>query len=157
MTTRTTSPAKSPTTTGKAAVKTAPKASPEAASSPTAAALTRATAPGTPASPTGAAARVELKKKELIDAVVARTGIRKKFAKPAVEAMIDILGEAIGEGREVNLQPLGKIISRRTRDTANARVTVARIRQSKAASPALDPADRSDMDKSEPTVADLAE
>lgn len=98
-----------------------------------------------------------MKKRELIEAVVARTGIRKKFAKPAVEAMIDILGEAIGDGREVNLQPLGKITSKRSKDTPNARVTVARIRQSKSAAPALDPADRADEDKSIPGVADAAE
>ncbi|MCA9300045.1 MAG: hypothetical protein KDA28_13325, partial [Phycisphaerales bacterium] len=36
----------------------------------------------------------ELKKKELIEAVVERSGVRKKYAKPAVEAMIDILGES---------------------------------------------------------------
>ena len=99
----------------------------------------------------------ELKKRELIDAVVERSGVRKKYAKPAVEAMIDILGEAISEGRELNLQPLGKITRKRTKDTANARVTMARIRQSKAAGPAFDPADKADAGKSKETVADAAE
>lgn len=99
----------------------------------------------------------ELKKKELIETVVLRSGVRKKYAKPAVEAMIDILGEAIGQGRDLNLQPLGKITRKRTKDTPNARVTMARIRQSKAAGPALDPADNTDAAKPKETVADAAE
>ena len=99
----------------------------------------------------------ELKKRELIDEVVNRSGVRKKFAKPAIEAMIDVLAEAIAEGREVNLQPFGKIKHQRTKDTSNARITVAKIRQSKTAGPALDPADRADDDKSNETVAEPAE
>ncbi|MEQ8899321.1 MAG: HU family DNA-binding protein [Roseovarius sp.] len=99
----------------------------------------------------------ELKKRELIDEVVKRSGVRKKFAKPVVEAMIDVLGEAITEGREVNLQPFGKIKQQRTKDTANARITVARIRQSKSAGPALDPDDRADDDNSNETVAEPVE
>ncbi|MEQ8293580.1 MAG: HU family DNA-binding protein [Roseovarius sp.] len=99
----------------------------------------------------------ELKKRELIDEVVRRSGVRKKFAKPVIEAMIDVLGEAIAEGREVNLQPFGKIKQQRTKDTANARITVARIRQSKSAGPALDPEDRADDDNSNETVAETVE
>ncbi|WP_422029097.1 HU family DNA-binding protein [Roseovarius sp.] len=107
----------------------------------------------TPAESGGA----ELKKRGLIDEVVKRSGVRKKFAKPVIEAMIDVLGEAISEGREVNLQPFGKIKQQRTKDTANARITVARIRQSKSAGPALDPEDRADDDNSNETVAETVE
>jgi DNA-binding protein HU-alpha len=72
-----------------------------------------------------------LKKKELLDAVVERSGVRMKFAKPTVEAMMAVLGEAIAEGRDLNLPPMGKIKQQRTKDAANVRVTVAKIRQSK--------------------------
>ncbi|MEQ9259974.1 MAG: HU family DNA-binding protein [Roseovarius sp.] len=103
----------------------------------------------------------ELKKKELLDAVIERSGVRKKFAKPVVEAMIDILGEAIAEGREINLQPFGKIKHQRMVDSSNARVMVTKIRQSKSAAPALDPGDRADLeegeDSSKESVADPAE
>ena len=88
---------------------------------------------------------VELKKKELLEEVVERSGVKKKFAKPVVEAMIDVLGEALSEGREMNLQPLGKLKQQRTKDTSNAQIIVVKIRQSKAAGPALDPADRADL------------
>ncbi|MFC3615721.1 HU family DNA-binding protein [Lutimaribacter marinistellae] len=75
-------------------------------------------------------AEPDLKKKELIDLVVERSGVKKKFAKPAVEAMLAVLGEAIADGRPLNLQPLGKLRVNRAEDKANGRVTVAKIRQS---------------------------
>lgn len=99
----------------------------------------------------------ELKKKELIDLVTERADVRKKYAKPVVEAMIDILGEAIAEGRELNLQPFGKIKLQRTKDTPNARITVAKIRQSKSASPALDHGNDATQDNAKESVADAAE
>jgi len=74
-----------------------------------------------------------MKKKELIEAVVERSGVRKKFAKPAMEAMMEILGEAIAEGRDLNLPPMGKIKHQRVKEASNARITVAKIRQSKNA------------------------
>ncbi|MDT8327915.1 MAG: HU family DNA-binding protein [Roseovarius sp.] len=74
----------------------------------------------------------ELKKQELLDKVVTRTDVKKKFAKPVVEAVLEILGEALAEGRELNLQPLGKVKLNRIKEMANARVIVAKIRQPKA-------------------------
>lgn len=74
----------------------------------------------------------ELKKKELIDLVVARTGVKKKDAKPVVEAVMTVLGEAIGEGRELNLQPLGKIKVNKIKSMTNGKVMITRIRQSEA-------------------------
>ncbi|MEO3414013.1 HU family DNA-binding protein [Roseovarius sp. CAU 1744] len=76
---------------------------------------------------------VELKKPELIDLVVTRSEIKKKYAKPVVEAMLEILGETLSKGREMNLQPLGKVKYNRTKETTSARVVVTKIRQSKPA------------------------
>ena len=73
----------------------------------------------------------ELKKQELLAKVVERTDVKKKFAKPVVEAMLAILGEELAEGREMNLQPLGKIKHNRTKDTPNAKVIIVKIRQKK--------------------------
>jgi DNA-binding protein HU-alpha len=79
-----------------------------------------------------AASGSELKKQELISLVVERADVRKKYAKPVVEAVIEILGEALAEGREMNLQPFGKLKVNRAKDTANARIIVAKIRQAKS-------------------------
>lgn len=75
----------------------------------------------------------DLKKRELIDLVVARSGIKKKDAKPVVEAMLAVLGETIASGRELNLQPLGKLRINRSSDKGNGRVIICKLRQSLAA------------------------
>ena len=71
----------------------------------------------------------ELKKKELVDRVVARSGLRKRDVKPAVEAMLEVLGEALAAGEELNLPPLGKLKVTRAKEVANARILHCRLRQ----------------------------
>jgi len=84
--------------------------------------------------------QADLKKRELIDMVVERSGIKKKDAKPVVEAMLAVLGETVASGRELNLQPLGKLRINRTIDKSNGRVFVCKLRQSDASkSKAKDP------------------
>ncbi len=73
----------------------------------------------------------ELKKPELVDKAVEMSGIKKRFAKPAIEAALAILGEALKEGRDLNLQPLGKVMAKNTKETGSGTVINARIRQSK--------------------------
>lgn len=75
-------------------------------------------------------AAADLKKKELIDMVVERSEIKKKFAKPVVEAMLEVLGETIASGRELNLQPMGKLRINRTEEKSNGRIIVCKFRQS---------------------------
>ncbi len=75
----------------------------------------------------------ELKKKELIDLVVEKSAIAKKDAKPVIEAMLAVLGGAIAEGREMNLQPLGKVKYNRVKESENARIVILKLRQNKAA------------------------
>jgi DNA-binding protein HU-alpha len=78
----------------------------------------------------------DLRKRDLLDAVIASSGVHKKHAKPVVEAMMHTLGTAIAEGRTIDLQPMGKIKPQRTKDGPGARVVIAKIRQNKAAAPA---------------------
>lgn len=72
----------------------------------------------------------ELRKRELIDLVVARSDVKKKFVKPAVEAMLAILGEAISQERDLNLQPLGKLKVNRSADKGNGQVIICKLRRS---------------------------
>ncbi|MFZ7090502.1 HU family DNA-binding protein [Primorskyibacter sp. 2E233] len=74
--------------------------------------------------------KVEMKKKELIDLVVERSGVKKRDAKPAIEAALVILGQALADGRPLNLQPLGKVKVSNTKQKDNALVLNARVRQS---------------------------
>ncbi len=72
----------------------------------------------------------EMRKEQLLDEVAKRTGAKRKDVKPVVEAVLEIMGEAIGEGQELNLKPLGKVKIARTKLVANGRVINLRLRQS---------------------------
>ncbi|WP_299626990.1 HU family DNA-binding protein [uncultured Tateyamaria sp.] len=72
-----------------------------------------------------------MRKRELIDAVVAKSGIKKKDAKPVVEAMLHVLGAALQDGRELNLQPLGKVKVNREKKMAEGKVLITKIRQAR--------------------------
>ena len=74
----------------------------------------------------------DMRKVELIEAAVERAGVRKKFAKPAIEAALAILGEALDEGRDLNMRPLGKVKIQRSKKVANGTVIQARIRRPEA-------------------------
>jgi DNA-binding protein HU-alpha len=74
----------------------------------------------------------ELKKQELIAKVLGKSDAKKNDVKPIVEAVLDVLGEALADGRELNLPPFGKLKVNRAKETANARIIVAKIRQGKS-------------------------
>lgn len=116
-TTKTTTTAKKTTTT----LSTAAKPKPEAAATAPIPKVVKVSEP--------VAAEPDLKKKELLEEVVVRSGIKKKDAKPVVEAMLEILGESLADGRELNLQPLGKLRINRSEDHANYRIIVCKLRQ----------------------------
>ena len=71
-----------------------------------------------------------MRKKELIDMVVERSGNKKKDAKPIIEAMLAVLGDAVAEGRELNLQPFGKLKVNRCKDVPNGKVMICKLRRS---------------------------
>ncbi|MFP7673260.1 HU family DNA-binding protein [Marivita sp. S0852] len=71
----------------------------------------------------------ELKKKELIDTIVARSGVKKRDAKPVIEAMLAVLGETIANGRELNLAPMGKLKITRMKKTTKAHIITTRLRR----------------------------
>lgn len=63
----------------------------------------------TPKEPAVVAETTVLKKPELLDAVVARTNLKKRDVKPAVEAALAVIADALRDGTELNLPPLGKL------------------------------------------------
>ncbi len=103
------------TTTRKAAASSAVKAAPK----PVVVTETTATGGGQ-----------ELRKKELIDTVTERSGVKRREVKPVVEAMLAVLGQALADSREMNLQPLGKVKINRRKDLQSGTVLIAKVRQS---------------------------
>ncbi len=75
---------------------------------------------------------LELRKKELIDQVVARSGVKKRDAKPVVEAMLAVLGESIDAKRPLHLEPMGKLRVNRSKDTPNGRIHICKLRRKPA-------------------------
>ncbi len=123
---------KAPTTSAKAAVKSGATgaAAPTSATGAGTAPSSKAAKPTVVDTPQAVILGPVMRKKELIDAVVERSAIKKKDAKPVVDAMLAILGEALADNRELILPPLGRIKVRREKALPNGRVMVVKVRQS---------------------------
>ncbi|WP_158968275.1 HU family DNA-binding protein [Chachezhania sediminis] len=73
----------------------------------------------------------ELKRRDLIDMIVAETGVKKKFAKPVIDAMLAQMGATLAEGRPMNLPPMGKLRVNRSTETEGATTYFCRVRMPK--------------------------
>ena len=71
----------------------------------------------------------DLRKREIIEAAVARSGVKKKNAKPVVEAVLALLGEALAEGRGLNMPELGKVRIARRQPQPRGEVIVCKLRR----------------------------
>lgn len=70
-----------------------------------------------------------MRKTDLIDRVVLRSGVKKKDAKPAVEAALAVLGEALSDGEVLQLPPMGKLRVTRTVEQESGEVLVCKLRR----------------------------
>lgn len=78
-----------------------------------------------------------LKKSDLLDQIVARTNLKKRDVKPAVEAALALMGDALRDGNELNLPPLGKLRVVKSKDLdGGASVVTLKLRTPKNASAA---------------------
>ena len=98
----------------------------------------------------GETSSVVVKKPEFIERVVARSGLKKKDVKPALEAILAQLADELTEDKELSLPPFGKIMVNRTKDTANGTVVIAKVKLSK-------PVVKVDGNSSETPLADADE
>ncbi len=70
-----------------------------------------------------------LRKKELVERVVKRSGVKKKDAKPVIEVLLAELGEALAAGRGCALPPLGRLVVNREKELEDGRVIIVKVRQ----------------------------
>ncbi|MCC0064252.1 MAG: HU family DNA-binding protein [Defluviimonas sp.] len=82
-----------------------------------------------------------LKKKELVERVVAASGVKKKDAKSVVEATLRVLGDALAAGEDLVLPPFGKAKVNRQKDLGSGEMLVIKLRRN---GPAAKPADGED-------------
>ncbi|MCR8725623.1 HU family DNA-binding protein [Frigidibacter sp. ROC022] len=71
------------------------------------------------------------RKKELVDAVVASSGLKKKTVKPVVDAVLAEIGVALSRGDALNMPPLGKLLVNRTKDGPASEVLILKLRRVK--------------------------
>ncbi|WP_081625834.1 HU family DNA-binding protein [Yoonia vestfoldensis] len=77
----------------------------------------------------------QLKKPDLLDQVVARSLLKKRDVKPALDAALALIGEALARGDELILPPLGKIRVVKTKDIGDgAQLLTLKLRSTKDAS-----------------------
>ncbi len=72
---------------------------------------------------------VTMRRKELIERVAELTGGKKKDLREIVEAVLEVLGEALTKGEELNLPPLGKAKVNRQRDLTSGQVLIVKLRR----------------------------
>jgi hypothetical protein len=72
--------------------------------------------------------KTPIKKKQFLERAVANSGVKKKDAKPAIEAALALISEYLIAGEELNLPPLGKLKVNRIKDLPNAKVLVVKLR-----------------------------
>jgi nucleoid DNA-binding protein len=67
------------------------------------------------------APRDVLTKKDLVARAVEISGVKKKDARPSVEAALQVVLSALAEGNEVNVPPMARSASSRKRPSRAAR------------------------------------
>jgi DNA-binding protein len=77
-------------------------------------------------------ATVMLRKKDMLQRLAERTGMRKNQIKPVMEAVLAELGDALIKGESLNLPPLGKLSVNRSIAQENADVVICKLRRAKA-------------------------
>ncbi|WP_168222988.1 HU family DNA-binding protein [Oceanicola sp. D3] len=87
----------------------------------------------TPAEPVVAEGIV--KKVELVARVVEATGLKRKDVKPVVEATLQEVNRIIGEGSNLQLPELGKLMIHKRKDVPNGEMVMLKLRRKTAQKP----------------------
>lgn len=96
---------------------------------------------------------VTMKKKEFIDRIVERSGVKKGQAKSVVDATLKELGDLLQDGVELNVPPLGKLSVNRNKEVDNAFVMITKLRRAKG----MIAGNASGEEGDEPTASDAGE
>jgi len=75
-----------------------------------------------------------LKKQEMVARIAAASGAKRKDVKQILEATLQVLGDALSKGEELNLPPLGKVKVNRAKADGGTEILTLRLRRSDAQS-----------------------
>jgi DNA-binding protein HU-alpha len=76
----------------------------------------------------GGGSGTEMKKRDLVDRVAAHGKLKKSQVKPVVDAMLAVLAQALTDGQELNLPPLGKMKVNRQKTTSGGQIILIKLR-----------------------------
>jgi len=91
-------------------------------------------------------AKAMIKKPEFLEKAIARTDVKKRDAKPAIEAALAELADLLADGNELNLPPMGKLKLVKSKNIGDgAKVLTLKLRTMKDSAgqtemPGVDPA-----------------
>ncbi|OWY18265.1 hypothetical protein B6V73_00145 [Thioclava sp. JM3] len=84
----------------------------------------------TPAAPDpGAEAKALVRKRSFVDRVMVEAGVKRGEAKAMSEAVLKVLGEALSEGEELSIPPLGKLKINRQFEKNGDEILVVKLRR----------------------------
>ena len=79
--------------------------------------------------PEAPAATVQVRKKDFVERVAARSGAKKPVARDLTEAVLDVLAQALARGESLALPPLGKLTVLRQTDKAGGEVLHLKLKR----------------------------
>ena len=87
-----------------------------------------------------AEARVVVRLKELTDRILATVSVKKKDARPVIEATLKHIGDALDAGEALILPPLGRLRVNRTKPAATGDMLTLKLKRQGARAGAKQPA-----------------
>jgi len=81
---------------------------------------------------------ITVRRKELVERIVARSGMKPNAVKTLLDAVLVELGDALSAGESLNIHPLGKVTVNRKKELEDREVLICKIRR-KAATPETAP------------------
>lgn len=81
----------------------------------------------------------KLVKKDLIDRVIARSGVKPRHARQVTDALLVELGAMLEEAETLQLQPLGNLKVQRRKDLDDGEIIITKLRRKKPVPESKDP------------------
>lgn len=78
-------------------------------------------------------------KKDLIDRVIARSGVKPRYVRPVIDALLLELGDMLEEAETLQLQPLGTLKVQRRKDVDDGEVIITKVKRKKESPDGNDP------------------
>ncbi|MEE9389293.1 MAG: HU family DNA-binding protein [Paracoccaceae bacterium] len=72
---------------------------------------------------------VMVRRKELVERIVARSGLKPNAVKSVLDAVLQEMGDALSAGEGLNLHPFGKVTVNRQKQMEDKEVLICKIRR----------------------------